>query len=206
MGESAIRLRPATEVDAAVLARLWAITFPDKFGPVLGPHAEQVLCDWFRLSRRHLQTTTLAEIEGRAAGFIVLETLASPAPDDGRWLWHALQLHYGIFGALRGLLSLWLIDQDHQVSDDEVYIEMLGVDPAWQGQGVARHLLHHAETIAYRRQLPYLTLNVVVDNDPALHLYQKMGFTIQTQRLSRIFKWITGHAGIYEMVKEVDSH
>lgn len=203
MSSAAIELRQAQESDAESLARLWATVFPDKFGPVLGQNAERVLCDWFRLSRRHLPTTTLAEIEGRLAGFIVLETAGAPAPDDGRWLWHALQLHYGLLGALRGLLLMWLIDQQHRPGPAEVYIEMLGVDPAHQGQGLAHRLLCHAEAVAQQQQARQLSLSVVIDNAPALHLYHKLGFSITGQHLSRPLRWVTGHAGVYLMVKEL---
>jgi ribosomal protein S18 acetylase RimI-like enzyme len=196
-----ITLRPATLADAKVLAQLWVATFPDKFGPVLGEKAEPVLCDWLRLSERHLQTTTVAEIEGGVIGFIVLETPAAPRADDGRWLWHALQLNNGIFGTLRGMLLMLLIDTDHQLNGDEGYIEMLGVDPAWRGQGVARHLIEQVEALACQQGLSQLTLAVVSDNTSAIHLYEKMGFAINTERRSRLLKWITGHPGYYEMVK-----
>jgi ribosomal protein S18 acetylase RimI-like enzyme len=198
-----IILRPATLADAKILARLWVATFPDKFGPILGEKAERVLCDWLRLSERHLQTTTIAEIEGGVIGFIVLETPAAPRADDGRWLWHALQLNNGIFGALRGMLLMLLIDNDHQVSEDEIYIEMLGVDPDWRGQGIAQHLIVHAEAMACQQALNQLALAVVSDNIPAIHLYEKMGFTISAERRSRLLKWITGHSGYYEMVKQL---
>jgi hypothetical protein len=66
MVEEETTLRPAALADARELARLWVATFPDKFGPILGDKAEPVLCDWLRLSERHLQTTTVAEINGRA--------------------------------------------------------------------------------------------------------------------------------------------
>jgi ribosomal protein S18 acetylase RimI-like enzyme len=198
-----ITLRPATLADAKVLAQLWVTTFPDKFGPVLGKKAEPVLCDWLRLSERHLQTTTIAEIEGGIIGFIVLETPAAPRADDGRWLWHALQLNNGIFGALRGMLLMLLIDTNYQLKEDEGYIEMLGVDPAWRGQGVARHLITQAEAIACQQGLSQLTLAVVSDNIPAIHLYEKMGFAINIERRSRLLKWITGHSGYYEMVKKL---
>jgi ribosomal protein S18 acetylase RimI-like enzyme len=189
--------------DAKILARLWVATFPDKFGPILGDRAERVLCDWLRLSERHLQTTTVAEVEGEVIGFIVLETPAAPRADDGRWLWHALQLNNGIFGALRGMLLMLLIDNDHQVNGDEIYIEMLGVDPAWRGQGIARHLIVHAEAMACQQGLNQLALAVVNDNIPAIHLYEKMGFTVSVERRSRLLKWITGHSGYYEMVKQL---
>jgi ribosomal protein S18 acetylase RimI-like enzyme len=201
MPGNAITLRSATPADAEILARLWATTFADKFGPALGNKAEAVLSDWFRLSRRHLPTTTLAEIEGTVAGFIVLETTDSPRPDDGRWLWHALQLHNGLFGALRGLFILLLLDNHHSLKPNEVYIEMLGVAEAWRGCGVAHCLLGHATTLAQTRQLPYLTLNVMTDNLPAIRLYAKLGFKVKKEHHSRVLHWFTGHAGYYEMTK-----
>ena len=96
-----------------------------------------------------------------------------------------------------------LIDNDHQVNGDEIYIEMLGVDPAWRGQGVARHLIIHAETIACGQGLNQVALAVVSDNTPAIPLYEKMGFTISAERRSRLLKWITGHSGYCEMVKQL---
>ncbi|MBI1880013.1 MAG: GNAT family N-acetyltransferase, partial [Chloroflexi bacterium] len=175
----------------------------DKFGPILGDKAERVLCDWLRLSERHLQTTTVATIEETVIGFIVLETPAAPRADDGRWLWHALQLNNGIFGALRGMLLMLLIDNDRQLSGDEIYIEMLGVDPAWRGQGVAHHLIAHAEAVARRQSATQLALAVTSDNTTAIHLYEKIGFTIRAERRSPLLKWITGHSGYYEMAKQL---
>lgn len=199
-----INLRPAGLVDAEILAKLWVAIFPDKFGPIFGKKGEAVLCDWFRLSRRYLQTTTLAEIDQTTVGFIVLKTLTSLRPDDERWLWYALQLHNGILGALRGLLLMWLIDQNRQCRPGEVYIEMLGVAPPWQRRGVASRLMSHAEAVAQAQQARQLSLNVMIDNFPAVCLYEKTGFHLKSERRSRLLHWVTGHAGYYEMVKDVD--
>ena len=199
-----IDLRPATPADTEILAQLWVATFPDKFGPILGQKAEAVLGDWLRLSQHHLQTTTIAEIEGTVGGFIALETPAAPRGDDGRWFWYALQLHHGIFGALRGLIMMTLIDNNHQPDAGEVYIEMLGVAPAWRGRGIARALLSYAETVARSESVPWLTLEVVSDNTPALQLYEDFGFKIKKMQHHRLLKWITGHPGFLEMVKPLD--
>ena len=199
-----INLRPAILADAGVLAQLWVATFPDKFGPILGDKAEAVLSDWLRLSKRHLQTTTVAEVEQGVVGFIVLETPLAPMADDGRWLWHALQLHNGIFGSLRGLLLMMLVDNNHQCGSDEVYIEMLGVASGWRGQGIARGLMRHAETVARAAGVNWLSLEVASDNKPAIQLYEKLGFELKKEHHSRILKWITGHPGFFEMAKPLD--
>lgn len=198
-----IRVRPATLPDAKILAHLWFITFPDKFGPVLGHNAKRVIYDWLRLSERHLQTTTVAEIEGSVIGFIVLESPTAPRPDDGRWLWQALQLHNGILGSLRGLLLMLLIDRHYPGHRDEVFIEMLGVAPALRGRGVAHRLMQHAEALARAQNINRLTLTVVSTNAPAIHLYRKLGFKTRSEQHSRLLKWITGHSGYYEMEKQL---
>jgi ribosomal protein S18 acetylase RimI-like enzyme len=202
--EEAINLRPAAPADADILAQLWAISFPDKFGPVLGENALPVLRDWLRLTQRHLQTTTIAEITGVVAGFIAVRTPADPLrPDEGRWLWRALQLHYGLIGALRGLVLMMLIGDNHQPEAGEIYIEMLGVNPDRRGLGVAGRLLSYAETVAIAQNIDRLTLTVVSDNFAAIRLYEKMGFKAQAARPSRLLKWITGHPGYYDMVKRL---
>ena len=196
-------LRPATGADVEALAQLWNLTFPDKFGRILGETAEPVLRDWLRLSQRHIQTTTVAEISHRVAGYIVLATPSGPRPDDGRWLWHALQLHHGLLGALRGFTLMALINHDRPPGEDEVYIEMLGVDPGWQGQGLGRCLMAYAEAVARSERATHLVLNVVSDNLKAIRLYQKLGFETTLEQHSRILAWVTGHAGYYEMVKRL---
>lgn len=196
-------LRPATGADVEALAQLWSLTFPDKFGPILGASAEPVLRDWLRLSQRHIQTTTVAEISQTVAGYIVLATPSAPRPDDGRWLWHALQLHHGLLGALRGFTLMALINHDRQPGVDEVYIEMIGVAPSWQGQGLGRSLLAYAEAVARAEQATSLVLKVVNDNFKAIQLYQKLGFETTLEQHSRRLAWVTGHNGYYEMVKRL---
>jgi len=198
-----ITLRPATAADAARLAHLWVVTFPDKFGPILGQDAERIICDWLCLSQRHLQTTTVAEVDRTVAGYIILETPSAPRQDSGRWLWRALQLHNGIFSALRSFIKMVLVDNDRPLKDDEVYIEMVGVSPDWRGQGLASRLIAFAEGVAHSEGANLLTLNVVSDNAVAIGLYKKMGFVTTAERQSRPLKLITGHDGYLEMSKQL---
>ncbi len=198
-----ITLRPATVTDARTLARLWVSVFPEKFDPILGKNGSTILYEWFRLSQYRLQMTTMAEVEKQSVGFITLETPTSPRHDDGRLLWDALQRYNGLVGAWRSLALMWLINQDHDSRDDEVYIEMLGVARPWQGCGVASRLMDHAEAVALAQAARYVCLSVMIDNQPAVHLYEKRGFHITSEKRSRLLKWITGYSGYYEMEKVV---
>ncbi len=200
-----IILRPATLADAKMLARLWVVTFPDKFGPILGDKSERIICDWLQLSEHHLPTTTVAEVNGIVIGFMILETPATPRPQSGPWLWRALRLHNGVLGALRSFVLMVLIDSDRRLGDDEVYISMLGVAPAWRREGLAAQLITHAESVAREATANRLTLNVMSDNKTAIKLYKKVGFEITIEKRSRFLKWITGHNGYYEMAKGLRS-
>jgi ribosomal protein S18 acetylase RimI-like enzyme len=199
-----VAFRQATSADIQTLAQLWVTSFPNIFGPILGDKANRVICDWLRLSERHLQTTTVAEIEHVVVGFIILDTPAAPRADSGRWLWHALQLHNGIFGALRAFVLMVLINNNHRLGADEVYIEMLGVAPAWRGSGLGEALITYAKSVAQTQGATRLTLHVTCGNQAALKLYRKMGFEITRQQKNRVLKWITGESSYFEMVKKVE--
>lgn len=72
-------------------------------------------------------------------------------------------------GRLVGYAGLWFDGYDAQVMT-------VGTDGAYQGRGIARRmltvLLDHARTVGAAAVL----LEVRVDNDPAMHLYETLGF------------------------------
>ncbi len=55
------------------------------------------------------------------------------------------------------------------------------VDPAYRGRGIARQLVQQALAWAAKRQRP-VWLEVEAENQPARHLYRKLGFTHVTSR------------------------
>ena len=62
--------------------------------------------------------------------------------------------------------------------DDWCYIRMLGIDPAFRGQGIARELTNRC--IAYARQVnePAIMLHTSEMMPAARHIYESMGFRI----------------------------
>lgn len=198
-----IQLRPAISTDDRHLARLWVRIFPDKFTPILGDHAEAVIRDWFRLSQRHLHLTTLAEIDGQLAGFIILHHFNTPASHDEWWFWQALRQQMNFYRAVRIFVMIWLLDSDHCTSRRELYIEMIGVDPAWRRQGVAQHLISHAKMVAQEQRMPWLTLSVLRDNYPARQLYANLGFKLVRQQRNRLLEWGLGHPGYDHLALQI---
>lgn len=55
-------------------------------------------------------------------------------------------------------------------------------DPAFRGRGVARALMEQVEADLMQRGFDCLALEVRADNDPAIGLYQRLGFQMCGQR------------------------
>ena len=59
---------------------------------------------------------------------------------------------------------------------DEVHIVNLAVHPHWRRRGIARYLLREVFDTARRRGMVIATLEVRCNNQPAIELYQSIGF------------------------------
>ena len=57
------------------------------------------------------------------------------------------------------------------------YVSMVMVDPAARRKGYARRLLQTAQRWTRRRGKPYIALDVLTNNAPALALYETLGYT-----------------------------
>jgi RimJ/RimL family protein N-acetyltransferase len=59
---------------------------------------------------------------------------------------------------------------------------VLGIGKEYRGQGVGQELLRAAEKWAIGQQVTRLELTVVTKNEPAIHLYKKMGFEMEGRK------------------------
>ena len=60
------------------------------------------------------------------------------------------------------------------------HVEVLAVDPAAQGRGVARALMHAAEDWARERGFTRISLNVWAQNERARGVYEHLGYGAET--------------------------
>jgi ribosomal protein S18 acetylase RimI-like enzyme len=75
---------------------------------------------------------------------------------------------------------LWLGSAVDQVTGDRhAYIFLLYVDPLHRRQGIGTTLIHQAEAWATERGDRQIGLQVFSHNQPALHLYEKLGYKTQ---------------------------
>lgn len=62
------------------------------------------------------------------------------------------------------------------VAPRQAYVGSIGVLERYKGQGIGSRMLDAFAEWARRKAMPYIMLNVVVENDAAKHFYEKHGF------------------------------
>ena len=88
-------------------------------------------------------------------------------------------------GTKTPIACLWVGTAIDQVEGDRMtHIFLLYVDPEHRRRGIASALMHHAEDWTKKRGDRKLSLQVFVQNQPALNLYQKLGY--QPQSISMV--------------------
>lgn len=95
---------------------------------------------------------------------------------------HTLIFLLEINGTIAGKAELMLPPQE--TINATGYIKRVVIHPSFQGKGLAQQLLTH--TIAYARsehKLAALDLHVWEQNQPAIHLYETLGFELQHREL-----------------------
>jgi len=76
---------------------------------------------------------------------------------------------------IAGFCAFWLVL-------DEIHINNLAVRSEYQGQGLGSALLRHVLEAGASRGAERATLEVRRSNEPALRLYERLGFTIAATR------------------------
>ncbi len=98
-----------------------------------------------------------------------------------------------------GLLNLF----DQVVTPEQVLIDGLFVDPAWQSQGVGTALLDHQVRAARAMGKTKLVLDVVAENPRAVALYERCGFVPVRTRSMGPLRHLFGFTKIHRMEKQI---
>jgi ribosomal protein S18 acetylase RimI-like enzyme len=87
-------------------------------------------------------------------------------------------------GALVG--HVWVARVLNQFTGrSEAMVLNLYVEEDFRGRGAAKRLMDVAEEWARVQDLDRIGLSVAVDNEPAVRLYEEMGYSVENQRMSR---------------------
>jgi ribosomal protein S18 acetylase RimI-like enzyme len=176
-----LNIRPATIEDVPAATALLVET-NGAFGlEVLGfgnPDLQSsALKQWFVESgnRFSFQCCTIAESDGIAAGLL----LAFPGSKLDSLQLGCIRRLFSIYGLFGGLKMIWINNSlagKKEAEDDEYLVAHLGVDEHFRRQGIAQSLLEKAEQDARDLRISKLVLDVEMNNDKAIALYQKSGF------------------------------
>jgi ribosomal protein S18 acetylase RimI-like enzyme len=120
----------------------------------------------FRFSRFHLDPLISLEIANQIKHDWILNYLLR---QRGEHLWVA-----SVAGRPAGFLA---VIAGNEAGKQYRAIDLIGVAPAYQGQGIGQALVAHFMD-TYRDQNDFLLVGTQIANLPSIHLYQKMGFSL----------------------------
>ena len=201
-----IQVRYAIKDDAEVCARLIYMTMGTMADYLMGndetAEAINILEQLFRRekNRYSYQYTNLAIIDGEIAGLLlsypgrILKLLDLP-------MMGSIIAVNELPEALRFFVRSIPLMMVKEVEVDEYFINNVAVLPNFRRRGVGKLLMNLAEKLAKESGLNKCALTVEINNEPAVKLYQQLGYqivgTVKVEKLERMI----GFEGLYRMVK-----
>lgn len=158
--------------------------------------------DLIRLFGDSVDTTSCfsATVDGRFAGILTFRS-------GSREFYHlslvALFSRFTPVRALRMLGNLLLLSEG--VRPDEFIVEMLAVDPSFRGLGIGTALMHEAEAMARAMDKRTMSLGVITENEGAIRLYQRLGYTTTRTWRGFLVRLASGSAAVHQMEKALDT-
>lgn len=192
MNGGAFTIREGRPEDSAAVGEIFALTFPDKFGPPLGgsvAHQAEIIAElppggpWW-----------VAEMGGRVAGVVTLHL----GDQDGAEVsaWRILRRHCSVWRSLWALVMLQMITTT-TADEHTAYVDMLGVHPDFQGKGIGEALLRHAVEAARQYGKDEVALHCLKKNERAHRVYVRVGFK---QKRVQHAPWLIPFFGFGEWV------
>jgi ribosomal protein S18 acetylase RimI-like enzyme len=151
--------------------------------------------------QRGFDGVLVAERDGRIVGTLLIGPMYY-TPLEKRAFEHLAVRELGMPRMLRAAFLLWLLG--HRAEPDEAYVTDLAVARDYQGQGIGQLLLEYAERWAREHDRARLTLWVAENNQRAVHIYQKAGFSVVDTRSNLITRLFFGVRRWLFMEKRLD--
>ncbi len=123
--------------------------------------------------------TLILEENNKKIGYIMAYPYHEVLRRDRRFAWILIRLN-GIPGFLRLLFTHWTLLVKEECKRGEFLLSALGIAQYQQNLGYARQMIEMTLEYAWSRDYRICALVVDRDNIPALKLYQKMGFKVES--------------------------
>ncbi len=178
-------VRSAIRADVPKIADLLLEGFSDEYGGMLRRSSGRRIIERMYLLPRHLDGMVVAVDEhDQPIGVAGLRTQQLQMRVD----WNEERIvmeELGVFATiLLELRSVLTEPMPYQIRRDEAYIYSVTVTSAWRGRGVADDLLEYLHVEGRRLGKRVAVLEVAEDNQPALRLYERHGYTLMKRRRS----------------------
>jgi ribosomal protein S18 acetylase RimI-like enzyme len=200
-----IRVHPARTVDLPGVAAVLQDVFSDKLRVIVSSQPEKVRmlleAAYTGPVQRGFDGVLVAERDGRIVGTLLIGPMYY-TPLEKRAFEHLAVRELGMPRMLRAAFLLWLLG--HRAEPDEAYVTDLAVARDYQGQGIGQLLLEYAERWAREHDRARLTLWVAENNQRAVHIYQKAGFSVVDTRSNLITRLFFGVRRWLLMEKRLD--
>lgn len=163
---SIVRGIPAEQCHAAL--HLFWNAFSRKLRFALG--AEEKTLRFLERCIDPAQTVCAIDPTGQLVGFAALKS------SQCGFINPTLTTFFNEYGNLIGFVRALIMSQlDYKPAVNELMIESICVHDSYRGMGIGQILLSHIQYLA-RQQDNYLTLDVILENDGAKRLYERIGF------------------------------
>ncbi len=184
-------VRLANPEDDPVIAALVVEGFLDQFIPVFGEDrgvSNEIMRRWVELEHACGGVKSLVTASGdRVVASVGVRTAESQDSVLAQGLWRALKSNLGLIRA--AWATILLSYPRYSPRPAEAYVERLVVTEDYKKQGMARDLLHEAESLGREAGKTSVGLHVSGNNTPAIKLYEDEGY----EEISRQRSITTGY-------------
>lgn len=199
-----ITVRKMIRDDIYFVANLYYEGFWDKAQPLkyMSEKEATALVEELMLSHdENLENYFVALIDDQLAG--VIKLMRNDSKDKFKLPSLKYFIKFGPMNLIKTGLTLHALEWD--ITENQLYIELVAVAPDMRGRGVATVLLDYAEALTRCSQsLEYMTLGVIEKNTKARKLYERIGFKALKSKRSLFLKKYADVERIHFMKKRVN--
>ena len=203
-------VRPAKPTDSKEAAELIYMTGKGLFRYLFYPDMNRtvaVLRQLFEMEDNDFshQNACIAQLELKTACIIVFTDRVTTKNNYHKMGWKIMKV-MGFWPFVNRLPRFIRVEGlIPKLADTTLYINHIAVFNKFRGRGVATHLLRYCDKQARARGLTRLALDVEVDNDSAIQIYEHVGFKKMNKVESKTLFSKFGFRGLYRMEKKIGS-
>jgi len=143
----------------------------------------------------------VAENEGEIVGVMILKWAKQKVPKTKFKL--SKVVPYGLYTTVKLIAMRYLFPENPKKG--VCHVAELAVIPGAQRKGIGTKLIAYGREMAQKQGLAKYALHVDAENEPALKLYEKMGFRLVKKKKHILARWLLGIKEWYFMSQDIDA-